>query len=232
MNASRDRILSRIGQSLENRRDPNGVDETVKARIEERAPQTIPDRAVKLGSDRPALVDLFISEAERVDATTDRLSSLLDVPKAISEYLGRHNLPSRLRIAPHPDLQGIPWSDQPLLEASEGIARDQDSVGVSVAYAGVAETGTLLLRSGPDSPTTLNFLPDTHIVVLKTSVLTTTYEAAWDALRKDFGPGGLPRTVNWTSGPSRSADIEQTLMLGAHGPRQLHILIVDDKKER
>ena len=96
----------------------------------------------------------------------------------------------------------------------------------SHAFAGVAETGTLVLLSGPDNPTTLNFLPDTHIVMLSADDVAGDYETVWRRLRERYGPGALPRTVNLITGPSRSADIEQTLILGAHGPRALHILVV------
>ena len=52
------------------------------------------------------------------------------------------------------------------------------------------------------------------------------YETVWRRIRETYGEGKLPRTVNLVTGPSRSADIEQTLILGAHGPRALHILVV------
>ena len=90
----------------------------------------------------------------------------------------------------------------------------------------LAGTGTLLLASGPDHPTTLNFLPETHVVMLRASQIAGPYEDIWDKVRATFG-SDLPRTLNFVTGPSRSADIEQTLQLGAHGPRRLHIVIVD-----
>ena len=80
--------------------------------------------------------------------------------------------------------------------------------------------------SGADNPTTLNFLPETHIVVLESGDLVGTYEEVWTRLREKFGEGEMPRTVNMITGPSRTADIEQTLELGAHGPRRLHVIIL------
>ena len=88
------------------------------------------------------------------------------------------------------------------------------------------QTGTLALVSGPDNPTTLNFLPETHIVVIEAAKIVGNYETFWEMLRAAYGEGAMPRTVNFITGPSRSADIEQTLLLGAHGPRALHIIIV------
>jgi L-lactate dehydrogenase complex protein LldG len=96
----------------------------------------------------------------------------------------------------------------------------------------VAETGTLMLHSGPESPTRNNFLPDTHIAVLRASQVVASYEDGFDNLRRKFAKaaGGffLPRTINFITGPSRTADIEQKLELGAHGPRRLHIILIDD----
>ena len=90
----------------------------------------------------------------------------------------------------------------------------------------VAESGTLVLTSGVDNPTTLNFLPETAIVVVDAADIAGDYETVWDRLRAETGEAPLPRTVNWVNGPSRSADIEQTLLLGAHGPRSLHVIVV------
>ena len=101
---------------------------------------------------------------------------------------------------------------------------DSDVNAVSAAFAGIAETGTLALVSGPDNPTTLNFLPDNHIVVLPREAIEADYESVFAKLRGVYGKGGAPRTLNFITGPSRSADIEQTLLLGAHGPRRLHIV--------
>ena len=85
-----------------------------------------------------------------------------------------------------------------------------------------------MLCSGPAGPTTLNFLPETHVVVLRADQVVGPYEEAWDLLRSARGAAGLPRTVNFVTGPSRTADIEQTIQMGAHGPRRLCILLVDD----
>jgi L-lactate dehydrogenase complex protein LldG len=89
-----------------------------------------------------------------------------------------------------------------------------------------AESGTLLLASGPDTPTTINFRPETHVVVVDAGDIVGDYETVWDVVRERYGKGALPRTVNMITGPSRSGDIEQTIILGAHGPRRLHIVIV------
>ena len=106
-------------------------------------------------------------------------------------------------------------ASRPLLRLREGRAEATDLVSVQHGFAGIAETGTLMLPSAAERPTTLNLLPDTAVVVLRTSRVVGTYEDAWDLLR---AAGAMPRNVMLVTGPSRSADIEQTLELGAHGP--------------
>ena len=99
-------------------------------------------------------------------------------------------------------------------------------MGLAHAFAAVAESGTLVLTSGAANPTTVNFLPETEIVAIAANDIAGDYETVWALLRARYGRGELPRTVNWITGPSRSGDIEQTILLGAHGPRRLHIVIV------
>lgn len=222
---SRQTILAEIAKSLkESRLTPSTATE-IEARLRAHGKNTIPGRG---HGDNERQTALFIAEAERVEATTERIDGLEELGPALLRYLAGHNLPGCVKIAPHALLENVNWSKHPTLRVSWGPAEDGDQAGLSVAVCGVAETGTLVFHSGPNSPTTLNFLPDNHIVLLSQSMLVGAYEDAWEMLRK--GAGGMPRTVNWITGPSRSADIEQTLLLGAHGPRRLHIVILNDKK--
>jgi L-lactate dehydrogenase complex protein LldG len=101
-------------------------------------------------------------------------------------------------------------------------------VSLTPCHAAIAETGTLMLVSGPQTPTTLNFLPETHIVLVHADQVVATYEDGWDRLRTAETSKALPRTVNFITGPSRTADIEQHIELGAHGPRRLHIVVVQN----
>jgi L-lactate dehydrogenase complex protein LldG len=171
-------------------------------------------------------VDLFVRSVEKEFGSVARVADASAVPDAIADYLSAQNLPSRFVMAPHPDLQAIPWSNRPMLEIREGRAEATDAVAVTQAFAAIAETGTLMLPSAPVRPTTLNLLADTAIVVLRASNLVGAYEEAWDKLRAEMG--GMPRNVMLVTGPSRSADIEQTLELGAHGPRNLHVVLIED----
>lgn len=181
---------------------------------------------------RPEQIALFIRNVEKEFGTIERVPDLADVPAAISDYLAAQNLPAKLVMAPHPELEGLDWSQRPLLEREARAARDGDQVSLQHAWAGVAETGTLLFPSDPVRPATLNLLPDTEVVLLRASAIVGAYEEAWDRLRAErtdpMTGGFMPRNLMFVTGPSRSADIEQTLELGAHGPRRLHILLVED----
>ena len=227
---SRDKVLGNLRRALRR----NGADDTaaaaVRERLAEHRPNTIPVRAVAL--DQDGQTDLFQTMAEEVAATVARISGLDQVPAAVADFLAQHNLPSALVLTPDPQLAAIPWDERPTIGLREGIANGTDLVGLTGAFAGVAETGTLMLISGPESPTRNNFLPDNHIVVLRAEQIVPTYEEGWNRLRAlktlTDGKFTMPRTVNFITGPSRTADIELKIELGAHGPRRLHILIVDE----
>jgi len=181
---------------------------------------------------RPEQITLMVRNIEKEFGTVTRVPDSGEVPEAVASYLAGQNLPSSLVMASHPELHGIPWSTRPLLLIREGRAEATDMVSLQHGFAGVAETGTLMLPSAPERPTTLNLLADTAIVVLRSSRVVGAYEDAWDLLRAehhDARSGGfMPRNVMLVTGPSRSADIEQTLELGAHGPRRLHVVLIED----
>jgi L-lactate dehydrogenase complex protein LldG len=222
MNA-REAVLAKVRRALGVSGAEGERRRAVDERLQNPQPNVVPTRGALEGEGRVAL---FSRMAEEASAVVRRLAAPADVPAAVADYLRAHNLPQRIRTGADPALQDLPWERGGLLERLVGPSDGSDAVAVSRAFAGVAESGTLVLLSGPDNPTTLNFLPDTHIVVVAAADIEGDYEAVWRRLRAGFGPGVLPRTVNFITGPSRSADIEQTLILGAHGPRALHILIV------
>jgi L-lactate dehydrogenase complex protein LldG len=181
---------------------------------------------------RPAQIALMVRNVEKEFGSVTEVPDLDAVPAAVADYLTTQNLPGSFAMAPHPELTGLDWASRPMLDIRVGRAEATDLVSVQHAFAGIAETGTLMLPAAPERPTTLNLLPDTAIVVLRASRVVGAYEDAWDLLRAertDAVTGGfMPRNVMLVTGPSRSADIEQTLELGAHGPRRLHIVLVGD----
>jgi L-lactate dehydrogenase complex protein LldG len=172
-------------------------------------------------------VALFLDRVIGAQGTVAEVADPGGVPSAIADVLRRHNLAPRLRRGADPRLEAMPWGAT-TLEVAVGPSDGSDEVAVSHALAGVAETGTAVMVSGPDNPSTLNLLPDLHIVVVHRDDIAPDYETVWERLRARYGAGTLPRTVNWITGPSRSADIEQRLLLGAHGPRRLHVIVVGD----
>ncbi len=144
----------------------------------------------------------------------------------MSDYLRSRNLAPRIRMGGDKRLGAMPWTRQKNLEVKSGASDGTDETGVSHAFGGIAETGTLMLVSGPNNPTTLIFLPENHIVVLDAATVKGDLETLLQELRTSYGKGVMPRTVNLVTGPSRSGDIEQKIILGAHGPRALHVIVV------
>jgi L-lactate dehydrogenase complex protein LldG len=184
----------------------------------------VPQRGQAAGEARK---QLFTRMALLAAASVDQAASRAEVPGLVKTYLSRHNLPAEARLAPDPRITELDWASQPLLATSVGGTDGSHPVAVTGAFAGVAETGTLALTSGAPSPTLLNFLPETHIVVVDAGDLAGTYEELWARLKQQYGDA-MPRTLNLVTGPSRSGDIEQTILMGAHGPKRLHIILVDE----
>ncbi|MEO8715340.1 MAG: lactate utilization protein [Acetobacteraceae bacterium] len=222
--SSRTAILTAVRRGLRRGELAPDIAETLRARMREHPRHPIPARSRVPHAEQIAL---FIANLEREFGTVALVASWEAVPEAVASYLAAQNLPSALVMAPHPELRAIDWASRPMLTIREGRAEASDAVSLSHGFAAIAETGTLMLPSGPERPNTLNLLPDTEIVLLAASDVVGAYEEAWDRLRAASG-GAMPRTVMLITGPSRSADIEQALELGAHGPRRLHVVLVDD----
>jgi L-lactate dehydrogenase complex protein LldG len=224
---ARDDILGGIRRGLKRGPLPGETRKALTERIADHRRNLIPARATAL--DEAARIDLFVAMAEEVQTTVARIASEAEIPAEVARYLAEENLPAELVMAPDPALDAIPWEERPLLRIRRGRAEPGDTVSLTPCLAAIAETGTLMLVSGPDTPTTLNFLPDTHIVVVRAGQVVAGYEDGWDLVRARAGgdPTAWPRTVNLITGPSRTGDIEQRIQLGAHGPRRLHIVLVD-----
>lgn len=207
-------ILARVRRNLKAAGDETSRRETITARMTSHPRGPVPARGA-------GGLATFREMAGELDATTEMIKAREAIPRAVADYLRARNLPLALRHGADAIFAGLDWQG---LSVSTGAADPCDEVSLSHARAGVAETGTLLLVSGTDNPTTLNLLPETHIVVLESRDIVAAYEDAIDKVRA-LGP--LPRTLNFITGPSRTADVEQTIELGAHGPRRLHIIIVE-----
>ena len=220
--SSRKAVFAGIRRSLA----VTGDEATRRFEVETRLKQAPPGIVPKRGhGDAATRLAVFKAEAERAQASLAEVAGWAEAPAEIARFLRENNFPATLRMGDDPRLGAAPWGETSL-EILHGASDGGDVNAVSVAFAGIAESGTLALVSGPDNPTTLNFLADNHIVVLPREAIEADYESVFAKLRAAYGKGGAPRALNFITGPSRSADIEQTLLLGAHGPRRLHIVVV------
>ena len=244
--SSRDAILGKVRVALKANSGDRAREIIVNNRLRGHSRNLIPSRAAL---PRDALKSLFKSTLETQSASVVHIASVNKLALAVGRYLASHNLEKTVSTGTEPLFDGLNWdgalvtrklnhtkvpprggSSEP---TSGDAARGEDRASLSHAVAGVGETGTLFLLSGASNPTSLNFLPEHHIVVVRGRDIVGCYEEAWDRIRKlseteQKGEVQLPRTVNLISGPSRTGDIEQTIIMGAHGPRFLHVIIIDE----
>lgn len=220
--AARRAILDRLRAAGDRDRESEGrLIAEVEERLARPRPNLIPARAQVDGEAR---IGLFVRMAKAVQTEVERLGHVSEVASATTRYLRFHNLPRRLVAVPDPLVDRAGFDRQPLMEVRRGTADPGDAVGLTIADAGVAETGTLVLASSPLRPTMIAFLPETLITVLLTADLVGAYEEAWQRIRARGLP---PRSVNFVTGPSRTGDIGQQITLGAHGPKRLLVLLID-----
>jgi L-lactate dehydrogenase complex protein LldG len=211
---ARERMLARIRERQGKPAQPTAAEiESVRAHIEAHPRNAAPRDAYDA-------LTRFRERALSLASTLDDAATLESVPGAVARYLAEHSLGARAVC--WPELGGIEWSASGL-EVEARSARGDDLVGITGAFCAIAETGTLLTLSGPDAPPSVSLLPETHIAVLRASRVVRSMEDAWALLRAERT---MPRAVNFISGPSRTADIEQTVTLGAHGPYRVHIILL------
>jgi len=173
---------------------------------------------------RPAfhgdLVERFAAKMLEKSATLSRIDSLSEVGQAVAGFVSSINAGQRLCVSGA--LAAIEWPAG--FEVHHGAAGRDEQTSVTPCFAAVAESGGIVTLSGPDTPSTLNFVPDNHVVIVYAAQVVRHFEDVWTQWRASGQP--MPRSLNIISGPSRTADIEQTIQLGAHGPRRLHVILV------
>jgi len=220
--ASRDAILGRVRKALRK----SGPDSANRAEADAYI-------AAHAQGPRPAmpadLVTRFLQRATDMASTVERLASRSDIPAAVARYLDALDLPPQL--AEQKSHTGVCWPEFADLDwRGAGLAIEarpttgQDRLGITGSFCAIAETGTLVFTTGADIPTATTLLPDTHIAVIRADRVVSGMEEAFALVRAAHG--GLPRAMNMISGPSRTGDIEQTIVLGAHGPFRVHILLL------
>lgn len=214
MSESRSAILSAIRGSLGRTELPKETVAELERGLREPKARILP----RVDGD---VVEFFLVRARALSMTVARVPSRAEVPAAAVDYLTEHDLPKRLVVASA--LKDLQWPDG--VGVRHGATQQADPVSVTACYAAVAETGSLVMLSGPETPTTLNFTPDDMIAVLGRRDIVAHQEEVWQRIRRERKT--LPRTINLVSGPSRTADIEQVVQLGVHGPRRVHVILVD-----
>jgi len=213
--SSRDDILGRVRQKLGRNAGnarASGVD--IDSWLAARQPGPQP----KVTGD---LLARFKEKSEAQSSTVDLATEWAEVPVAVARFLAASGL--SMRAVGWPLLAGHPWQQAGIDFEARGAA-EGDAVGITGSYCAIAETGTLMLLSGPDTPATVSLLPETHVAIVAATRIVANMEDAWALLRAEIGEP--PRAVNFISGPSRTGDIEQTIVIGAHGPYRVHVLVV------
>lgn len=212
--SSREDILGRVRAQLGRDAAPGGAGRDIDAWLAARREGPRPPS----GGD---LLARFREKSEALSTTVDIVTEWSAVPDAVARYLKETGLP--MQAVGWPLVSGHEWAGAGIDFKARGAA-DADLVGITGCYCAIAETGTLMLLSGPDTPATVSLLPETHVAVLAASRIVAGMEEAWNLARSELGT--LPRAVNFISGPSRTGDIEQTIVLGAHGPYRVHVVVV------
>ncbi|MDP1526563.1 MAG: lactate utilization protein C [Rhodocyclaceae bacterium] len=217
--SSREDILARVRQKL-GRNETNAavaraeIDTVLAAKAQGPRPQ--------VDAEKSALVGRLIDKSRAYSSTVDQVATRGEAPAAIARYLIGLGLPAQAVI--WPKLADLDWASAGVIVQARA-AQDADLVGITGCFCAVAETGTLMLCGSVDSPAAISLLPETHIAIVPASRIVPGMEEAFALARKELGQ--LPRAVNFISGPSRTGDIEQTIVLGAHGPYRVHLILID-----
>jgi len=221
MNA-RENILARLRGSLGRNHENTAsgramIDDYLAARTKGPQPKLCGDLLVR-----------FCEESRKLSSTVEEVAALRDVPLVIARYLADQRLPGQAVC--WPEFADLDWRSGHLEVAARTVGSD-DLIGITGCFCAIAETGTLMLCSGAATPAALSLLPETHIAIVSARRIVAVMEDGWQLVRAESGgmPGDCPRAINFISGPSRTGDIEQTMVLGAHGPYRVHIVVVRDE---
>ena len=221
---SRDAVLRKIRTALGvPRHGDAGRIEAATSRIDQPTRHLMPGRVAK---PKAELIALFIENMRKQAADVLEAGLSSEIPATVAAHLASFGISGRVRIGDDALLAAVPWDRAPSLAIARGRADPSDTVAISVATAGIAETGTLMLASGADNPTTLAFLPEIHVAVVCEDTIVGPFEDAFDLVRARFGRHKMPRSLNLISAPSRTGDIGGKIVLGAHGPCRLIVVIV------
>lgn len=218
--SSRQRILATIRHNLKREQ----VDESLlNLRLQQKPRGVLPELS-------DAVIPLFIDKMQKSVANVEQIHSISDTIFILEKIIEDQKIIPQFRLAKNPLFNLISFKKHPDWIVQFGAAEPTDMISLTHAVCGVAETGTLVLLSSATSPTTLNFLPPIHIVLLNIKTIFPHYEDALDLIGQTYTAATLSRIINFISGPSRTSDIEQTAQFGAHGPKQLYVLLYQQEK--
>ncbi|MEP6943788.1 MAG: LUD domain-containing protein [Betaproteobacteria bacterium] len=222
MTSARDEILGRVRKALRKEAGDAGTARAAAQYMEAHARGPRP----RIDTD---LVERFLQRATDMESTVQRIAQRALLPAAVASYLAALDLSAAL--AAQRSLSGVCWPEFADLDwKGAGLAIEprptigDDRLGITGTFCAIAETGTLVFLTGADAPTATALLPDTHVAVVAAGRIVATMEDAFALIRSERGQ--VPRAINLISGPSRTGDIEQTIVLGAHGPYRLHIVVI------
>lgn len=180
-----------------------------------------------------SLLARFQAQTLRMQSTYAEIQQRTDLPAEIARYLTEHALPPTLHA--WPEFADLDWAAAGLSILTRPV-QASDLVGLTSVFAAVAETGTLAVVSGEQTPTASSLLPETHIALVRRSQIVAYMEDVFAQItardKANSANNGatiaMPRALSFISGPSRTGDIEQTIVLGAHGPYRVHVIVLHD----
>jgi L-lactate dehydrogenase complex protein LldG len=192
----------------------------------------------------PETLERFRCEFERVGGVFHRAPRVADVPGIVGE-LARERQATRLVAWPaavaRADLvdglarEGLTTDLMPRVEVTDderqrlrAVTAEAD-LGLTGVDLAIAETGTLVLRSGPGRPRSTSLLPPYHVAVMDRTVLVESLAQLGVFLEAWHTESGWGSMINLITGPSRTADIELTLTRGVHGPKEVHAVFVEER---
>ena len=227
-NDARDRVIARVRAALGARGRFSGVG--ARRQAEEYVAARAHGPRPRMPAEPEALIARFMQRATDMESTVARIGSIEEMPAEVARYLD--TVAARAPGTEGPPREGVCWPEFADLDWAGSQLRiraqptvGDDRLGITGTFCAVAETGTLVILPGPDAPTATALLPETHIAVVRAARVVSGMEEAFALIRRERDT--MPRAINFISGPSRTGDIEQTIVLGAHGPYRVHILVVD-----
>ena len=178
------------------------------------------------------LCEAFFINVLKNQGTINCAANRSEAVKAIASYLHERFHTRKLVAGNDPRLAAMPWRDGGVLPRFGAAEQDHTLLptpaSLSYARLGVAETGSIVTFTGKSNPAANNLLVEDHIVLLDVADLVANLDDAWQTINSTLDEEGRPRGINFISGPSSTGDIDAQLVMGAHGPRAWHVILMGD----